>query len=353
MLPKDEMIISQYKKSRDTFEKLGTVVNGILKDIAEKENIVPMALEYRVKTEESLTGKLCLKGEKYRSLDDITDILGARVVCFFSDEVHKFSKQIEDIFVIDRENSIDKSTLLKEDSFGYLSVHYVCSLPQGSVWPPELCGKRFEIQLRTGLQHIWAAISHDTAYKSEFAVPREIRRSLSRLAGLLELADDEFIRVRDGMNEYTEATRGKIIDNKADDIQINLISLNEYVQLNRQMQSFLSEIASIEGSETVSISAESYLVSLRWFGMETLGDVQDMLASCKDTALALAREALEGSEIDILVSTVGLYYLCRAKLVTGGFTQQQAAQFFIASGTDEKRAARQAKHLFETYEKTK
>ena len=41
----------------------------------------------RVKEEKSLAGKLERKGDSYNTLEDITDILGCRVVCFLSDEI--------------------------------------------------------------------------------------------------------------------------------------------------------------------------------------------------------------------------------------------------------------------------
>jgi len=350
---KNQMIMEEYRESRETFARLGTTVYDILKNIAKKENIEPMALEYRVKKEDSLEGKLQLKGDKYSSLNDITDILGARFICFFSDEVYKVAKRLEEEFVIDWDNSIDKSTTLNDDSFGYLSVHYICSIPEDKGYPEEFYGRKFEIQLRTGLQHIWAAITHDTTYKSDFDVPHEVKRSLSRLAGLLELADDEFIRVRDEMNEYTESIRDKIINNEADDVSINAISLREYMLGNKEMRRFLGELASIEGSEISDISPKPYLEQLKWLGMSKLGDVQDMLKENEELALKLARQVLSGSELDILASNVGLFYLCRAELISKDYSQEQMAEFFEISNKDKKRAERQAKRLLENYGKLK
>lgn len=348
---KNQFIVEEYRENKENFTQLGIIVHDILKKIAREEKIIPMALEHRVKEEESLVGKLNLKGDKYRSLDDITDILGARFICFFSDEVYKVAKRLEETFVIDSANSCDKSTLLKEDSFGYLSLHYVCSLPANAGYPPELCNKRFEIQLRTGLQHIWAAINHETTYKSEFDVPREIKRCLSRLAGLLELADEEFINVRDRMNNYTEETREKIINNNADEIQINMISLKEYMQLNKEMRHFLGELAAIEWSEINDVSPEPYLIQLKWFGMHTLGDVQNLLKENHDLAMKLAKKALQGTELDILASNVGLRFLCHAALLNKEYTIAQAAEFFDLSCHDKERALVQAQRLFATYEK--
>ena len=86
----------------------------------------------------------------------------------------------------------------------------------------------------------WAAINHDLGYKSEFGVPRSVAREFSRIAGLLEIADDEFVRVRDDMKAYTEEIRKKIIENKADEVHIDMISLNEYVKRNGKMQELIS-----------------------------------------------------------------------------------------------------------------
>lgn len=347
---KDQMILEDYEAELIDFRQIKEIVDSTLKNIAKEEDILPMGLESRIKNKESLEGKLMLKGEKYKSLDDITDIFGARFICFFKDEVYKVAKRIEDIFIVDWDNSVDKSTILNDESFGYLSLHYVCSLPADR-YPKNLCGKRFEIQLRSGLQHIWAAISHDTTYKSEFDVPHEIRRSLSRLAGLLELADDEFIRVRDEMSSYTKDIQDKITSNHADDIPINVVSLKEYMLKNKEMRRFLSSLASIENSEITNVSPDAYFDQFRWLGMKKLGDIQEMLKNNEQLALQLANKALKGSKLDILASTVALHFLCQAELLKRGYSQEKIAEFMTISNNDQERSKRQAKRLLDNYDK--
>ncbi|MBO5486436.1 MAG: hypothetical protein J5988_05840, partial [Eubacterium sp.] len=224
MTLKDRIILEDFRKNRENFLELEKVVDKILHNIVKLSGIKEiLGIEHRVKTEQSLAGKLVRNGDWYSTLEDLTDLLGARVICYFSDEVDKIGKLVEQSFTIDWENSSDKRALIKADTFGYLSLHYICSLPDNGEYPKELCDIRFEIQIRTVLQHAWAAINHDIGYKSEFGVPRAVTRQFSRIAGLLELADEEFVRTRDTMKQYTEETRNKIINNEADDVLIDMV----------------------------------------------------------------------------------------------------------------------------------
>ena len=237
---KDRMIMDEYRTQKDDFIRLGETVHTMLRSMTEDAGIPVMSIEHRIKDEKSLEGKLYRKGDGYQSLDDLTDILGARIICYFNDDVDKIGHLVEQTFVIDWDKSSDKRALMKADSFGYLSLHYICSVPQGGDCPEEMCHKRFEIQIRTMLQHAWSDINHDLGYKSQFGVPRAVTREFARLAGLLEIADNEFVRVRDDMNRYTEETKRKIIENDADDVLIDMISLDEYMRSNGQMRDFIN-----------------------------------------------------------------------------------------------------------------
>ena len=342
---KCRLILEDYRKQRDNFVALGDTVHTMLSDIVKELGLTVLAVEHRVKEEKSLAGKLERKGDLYNVFEDITDILGLRVICFLSDEIDQIGKKVEESFVVDWENSSDKRALIKEDAFGYLSLHYICSLPAGSKWSDEICGKKFEIQIRTILQHAWSAIHHDIGYKSDFGVPRDIRRQFARLAGLLELADDEFVRARDNMVGYTEDIRRRIITDDADDISINMISLNEYVLHNQKMQSLIKEIAAISNAEIREIDPESYIPQLAFLGITKLGDIEVMIKENHDLAMKLAEKALSAAELDIVSSSVALRFLCRAELLNKNYDFDKIVEFLkISLGTKEK-AERQAKHL--------
>ncbi len=345
MNEKDKAILVSYRKERKYFLEIENVVSRKLKEIVRDLGIEILSIEHRVKTEESLAGKIRRNGDKYRDFEDITDILGARVICFFSDDVDRVGECVEQEFVIDSENSSDKRALIKADSFGYLSLHYICSLPENKGYAKELCNKKFEIQIRTGLQHIWAAINHDIGYKTKFGVPRAVTREFSRLAGLLELADEEFVRVRDDMLAYTADIHEKIINNTADSVSIDMVSLKEYMLYNLKMRSFLKQLAEIEGSEIADIDPEGYIDQLAFLGKSTLGDLQKMLDENEEKAYELAHEALKDTGLDILSVSVGLLFLCRAELINKGYSLEKATEFMKMSIRDADYAEKQAKKL--------
>ena len=202
-----EMILDEYREKRSVFEKLRSIVMECLQKCLAENNIVVSGLNSRIKTEQSLTGKLELKGYKYRTLDDITDIIGVRVITFFSDEVDIISALAEKMFEIDWDNTVDKRKMLEIDRFGYMSLHYICRLPKticNDPDMPELNEIRFELQMRSTLQHVWANMYHDMGYKTDVEIPREYKRNMSRLAGMLELADEQFSLIR---KDITECSR--------------------------------------------------------------------------------------------------------------------------------------------------
>ena len=84
---KCKLILEDYRKQKEHFVTLGNVVHDILKNIAKDLDLTVLAVEHRVKEEKSLAGKLERKGDGYNSFEDITDILGCRVITFLSDEI--------------------------------------------------------------------------------------------------------------------------------------------------------------------------------------------------------------------------------------------------------------------------
>ena len=103
-----EMILEEYRAALPDFERMKEEVLSLLHQALKRNGMEVTAVEARIKTEESLRGKLSLKGHKYATLSDITDIVGARVVTFYTDDVDRIAAMTEQLFEIDWENSVDK-----------------------------------------------------------------------------------------------------------------------------------------------------------------------------------------------------------------------------------------------------
>ena len=151
----NEMILAEYDALLPIYRRLERIVEISLQNIIDNNGLTVTAVSARVKSRESLAGKLALKGDKYHSLGDITDILGARVITFYTDDVDRIAALTEKLFDIDWENSVDKRRLHDTDSFGYNSLHYICRLPKSIVNEPDcpqLNEISFELQPRHRLQ---------------------------------------------------------------------------------------------------------------------------------------------------------------------------------------------------------
>ena len=163
-----EMLMEQYRERLPLYQRLAEVADEAVRKALKEQHVTVTVMEHRVKTENSLAGKLELKGAKYHTLDDVTDIVGMRIVTFYSADVDKVAAIINELFVVDWNNSVDKRKQHEMTSFGYNSLHYICHLKEGSM--------AFELQMRTALQHVWSAIEHDIGYKGIVKLPGEYRR---------------------------------------------------------------------------------------------------------------------------------------------------------------------------------
>lgn len=313
-----EMILDEYRDRLPLYEKIRSTVSDRLHQCLNENGLVVAALESRIKTEKSLTGKLELKGYKYHTVEDITDIVGVRIVTFFSDEVDIISALVEKLFDIDWDNSVDKRKMLEIDRFGYMSLHYICRLPETLCDDPSLTRIRFELQMRSALQHVWANMQHDTGYKSDVEIPIEHQRSLNRLAGILELADEQFSRIRKEINDYRRNVQSLVASGNFDEVPLDGDTFRSYCEL-RPFQRLAEKIATINQAELYEDSPMPYYKILLRLNMKTIGDVERMRAECSEGAYQLALIQLAGTGLDIVAYSVALQNLCIVKILKMGY----------------------------------
>ena len=105
--PHAQAILEEYRAQRPVFEKMQETIPGRVRALLDEAGIVVASVESRIKEEKSLAGKLELKGGKYASLADITDIFGMRIITFYTDDVDKVASAVDRLFEVDWENSVD------------------------------------------------------------------------------------------------------------------------------------------------------------------------------------------------------------------------------------------------------
>lgn len=318
--PHVEELLEQYRQLLPIYGQMAEVIPEKLKGFFAEAGIVVAAVEHRVKTEESLTGKLRLKGHKYHSIHDVTDVVGIRVITFYNDDVAKVASVLERLFEIDWENSIDKRKALEIDSFGYLSLHYICRIPESAYTNPEhpeLNRIRFEVQMRTVLQHAWANMNHDTGYKSGVEIPKVYMRNLSRLAGMLELVDDEFSRIRQELADYRRRVQKLVASGNLNEVPLDGDSFKSYLQIG-PFDPLTRRIASVNQAEIQPVDLTAYLKLFLAMGFKTLGDIDKLLKDYSDAAFEIACFQIGLTDIDILSSSVAPQDLCTAYILKHG-----------------------------------
>ena len=325
--PHCEAILEEYRQGLPQFKAVAKEVYDTLKRTFDEAGLLVAAIEYRVKAEDSLAGKLELKGQKYKSLADITDIIGLRVITFYIDDVDKVASAVERHFTVDWENSVDKRKIHEIDSFGYLSLHYICS-KKGFPY-------RFEIQMRTVLQHAWANMNHDTGYKSGVEVPKEYLRNMSRLAGMLELADEQFSIIRNELADYRRRVQTLVASGNLADVPLDGDTFRSFLEL-KPFEPLNKRIASVNQAEIQEVPLMPYLAVFKNLECKTLGDVQKMIKDYSEGAYQIACYQIGLTDLDIIASSLAPQDICIAYILkTGGGRAGIRAMFDTLNGPSE------------------
>lgn len=348
-----EMILEEYREKLPIYEKMHAVVLNLLRTCLDKNHIDVSGLEARVKSEQSLAGKLELKGYKYHTLEDVTDVLGARIITFYSDEVDIISALAEKLFEIDWDNSVDKRKMLEIDRFGYLSLHYVCRIPEALYKDPEmpqLNQIRFELQMRSTLQHVWANMYHDIGYKSDMEIPIEYQRNMTRLAGMLELADEQFCHIRKEINGYRRTVQSMVANGKLDEVPLNGDTFRSFLKL-KPFKNLADKIAAINQGEVYEDNLMPYYNVLLHMNMKTIGDIVRMCNNHSESAYQLALLQLAGTGLDIVTYSVAVQNLCIVSILKKGYGEAGLVRLFDALYGENDYHQQRAKRIYEQAKK--
>jgi len=301
-------ILEEYDATFHIYDNFRLKSEQLIKELIGYENIDYHQITSRTKNRNSLFQKL-EKKEKYTKLNEITDIVGIRIITYFEDEVDSIASMIEREFDVDKSNSIDKREL-ENDRFGYKSLHYVASLSFSRLHLTEFKTFEFlkmEVQIRTILQHSWAEIEHDIGYKGDITIPNFAKRAFYRVAALLETADSEFLKLKNNLKEY-ENKIPELIQNSPSKVLLDAASLKSFI-LNNDLLKHIAE----DEAERINLKIhwsldqpesepfiEGLLNMLDRMGLKTIKELNDRLKS-KETELR--RYLKDGDILNNMFST--------------------------------------------------
>lgn len=346
-------VLRQYEEAEWRYRDLSESVAALLQRILAQAGIQVHSITHRTKDRESLNGKLSRSDKQYSTLEEITDLAGVRIITYFASDVDKVASIVEREFKIDEENSIDKRTTLDPDRFGYLSRHYVASLAEGRAMLPEyvrLNSLKFEIQVRSILQHSWAEIEHDLGYKSKAGVPREVQRRFARVAGLLELADTEFEAIRADLEAYA-ATVATAIQSNPEDVTIDKLSLLSYIKSNEVIQQFdrvTAEILQSEIRSATDANLDSLALQAQWLGIQTIADLSHYVDRSAPILGNFIQLLAEGSKVKSVWEGIALAQLFYIIAATKGEEVVLTYLTEFKLGSDENRQG-SVEHIMRSY----
>jgi putative GTP pyrophosphokinase len=287
-----ETILDEYDQTENLLNDFKSKVETLLFNLLKSKRINFHHITSRKKDKVSLVRKIDKKGG-YSCLNDITDIIGCRIITYFEDDVDNVASIIEKEFKIDSANSVDKRKV-EYDRFGYQSLHYVVLLSNSRLRLTEykqFKSLKLEIQIRSILQHSWAEIEHDIGYKGKHSIPDIAKRRFSRIAALLETADLEFVALRNELSEY-ERTIKKEIEANPESVKLDKASIVSFISTDKNLQSADMNVAkflNLEISPEDSV-IEQLLSLLEFSGIKTIHDLQKVYAEKHDCIIAFAKK---------------------------------------------------------------
>ena len=267
--------------------------NRIVSELNEllTQNAIQLAvpIESRVKSWQSIAAKVDRKDLELTSITQLVDLLGIRLVLPFLRDVSLTTRLLESAF--DIKSKEEKLADLDEAQFGYQSTHLEASLSDSWSKLPSFqdCSDYgFELQVRTMSQHTWAIVSHKLQYKQESSVPFELKRSINRMAALLETVDLEFERTIGQHEQVLQEFNEPEPDDEALTLEVFLGILDEYLPKENSRSSDKEGV--IDELFRAGVSTRKQLISL--FNAYTLQTVElEKYLSKQDDVIELMKDA--------------------------------------------------------------
>lgn len=232
------VFLDEYERDFPNRKKIAISVENFLEKILSNCNVEIHLIKCRCKSPESVRIKIFEKEYKDPATE-MTDVLGARVITYYAEDTDKIVEILRQELDVDESNSEDKRKRLDGNKFGYKSIHLVAQpktrWTRSNLLYPELTNQTIEIQVRSILEHTWAEIEHELQYKGGVEFSGEGSRRLHRVAGSLEILEDQFSSLKEEKNALIDEFIQQSKDDKTLDEELDTASLIGLLEIDKAL----------------------------------------------------------------------------------------------------------------------
>ncbi len=282
---------AEFLRRRETYDAFRVVLCDRLGASIDREAIALSQIESRTKTVKSFIEKVTSKGKYANPLEEMTDLVGLRVIVYYPNDVRAVGTLIEREFDIDWANSSRRGEDDPPDRFGYRSDHYIVLTAADE----RFAGLSAEIQVRTVMQHAWAAVDHRIRYKAD-DLPRDLSRRLFRLNALLEIADEQFAGLQhaslDRSAEYADAVEHGDLGVTIDILSLRALVNREDIGPRWVRRAVTIGYNQVDPGEGDGEALERLLRVVRGLGVARVADVAALLPDDPDVGDTVLRDVL-------------------------------------------------------------
>jgi putative GTP pyrophosphokinase len=319
-----ENVLSEFDARKNMLESFCIKTKSLIEDSLLDAGFRYQSVQARVKKSDKLRYKYLDEKKNYSKLDDITDQAAIRVITYYEDEVDRVAEVVKKEFTVIPEQSVDKRET-EPDRFGYYALNYVCKYLErraSDVQFKKFANLRFEIQVTSILRHAWSEIEHEW-YDLKEAYPDDIKRRFYRQAALLEIAESEFLNLRNLKTSYKRSVDVQV-ETEVRDLPLDLVSMKSFIKTEPLVFKLDESIASILGVSAKTDDLRDRVIAnrLQAAALAGLVTVQDLRDSIKKHQTAV---------IEYVNSCKDLWKVGPNNQLAGGASIYHLASMLIAS----------------------
>ena len=208
-------IVEEFNLKADLFKDYSMAVMNLLANLLKKEKY-KHHISHRIKEISSLKEKITRKkniGKIYKSINDIEDIVGIRIVFYTEADRKKFIKSLSRA-IGDGLLRIEQASKIS----GYRSTHAIIGFGTDRTHLDEykrFKGLKCEIQMTLILDNAWAEVEHDIFYKEGSSLHGLNREKYTTLKKRMEIVMHDYIRkASTGLENIVRNVKRLEIENK-------------------------------------------------------------------------------------------------------------------------------------------